>query len=238
MNVQTVENVTWAITDGRTGTLSQARGLAEAVGLPVEVKTVHPRLPWTLLPVTTWPRLTIACGWRSIPYVLALKRLSAGKTLTVQLQRPRIGLRHFDLVVPPEHDNVSGPNVISMIGSPNGVTPLKLDGAAQQWSASFSNLPRPRVAALIGGASKSHRFGEADARHLAAQLKQLTSQGFAVMATTSRRTGDAQTKIIRETLAGANAYVWDGVGEMKMNISCESGFTKTCETFLNSYRGD
>ena len=33
------------------------------------------------------------------------------------------------------------------------------------------------------------------------------------MATTSRRTGESQTQIIREALEGANAFVWDGRGE-------------------------
>ena len=33
------------------------------------------------------------------------------------------------------------------------------------------------------------------------------------MATTSRRTGETQAQIIRDALAGTNAYVWDGRGE-------------------------
>jgi mitochondrial fission protein ELM1 len=66
---------------------------------------------------------------------------------------------------------------------------------------------------LIGGASKSHRFSEDDARRFANSLKTLTAQNMGVMVTTSRRTGDAQTKIIRDTLVGTNAYVFDGEGE-------------------------
>ncbi len=227
MNDAAVENVTWAITDGRAGILNQARGLAEAVGLPVEVKTVHPRLPWTLLPVTRWPalatnsdafqppwpRVAIDCGWRSIPYMLAVKRLSKGKTFTVQLQHPRVDPALFDLVVPPEHDNLSGANVIPIIGSPNGVTRARLEAAASKWSPQLDRLPHPRVAVLIGGASKSHTFSEDDARQLAASLKSLTTQNIGVMATTSRRTGDAQTKIIRDTLEGTGAYVFNGEGE-------------------------
>jgi mitochondrial fission protein ELM1 len=231
VNDTAVENVTWAITDGRAGILNQARGLAEAVGLPVEVKTVHPRLPWTLLPVTRWPapfaalgpgsasfappwpRVAIGCAWRSIPYMLAVKHRSGGKTFTVQLQHPRVDPALFDLVVPPEHDNLTGANVVPIIGSPNGVTRVRLDAAAKKWSATFEHLPRPRVAVLIGGASKSHSFSEDDARRFANSLKTLTAQNMGVMVTTSRRTGDAQTKIIRDMLTGANAYVFDGEGE-------------------------
>lgn len=231
MNGDALENVTWAISDGRAGIANQTRGLAEAVGLPVQVKTVHPRLPWTLLPVTAWPavfaslapgsstfappwpRLVIGCGWRSIPYALAVKRMSGGATFTVQLQDPRIDPKHFDLVVPPEHDNLTGANVEPIVGSPNAVTRAKLDTAAAQWRATFDMLARPRVAVLVGGKSKSHSFGEEDARSLAAQLKQLDAQGAGLMITTSRRTGEPQTRIIRETLAGTRAYVWDDTGE-------------------------
>lgn len=231
MNGGPIENVTWAISDGRAGMANQTRGLAEALRLPVEVKTVHPRFPWTLLPVTAWPspfsalgsdsssfappwpRVVIGCGWRSIPYVLAVKRLSGGKTFTVQLQDPRIDPKHFDLVVPPEHDGLTGVNVEAIAGSPNAVTRAKLDAAAAQWRAKFERLKRPRIAVLVGGKSKSHSFGETDARTLAAQLKQLEARGHGLMITTSRRTGEAQTRIIKEALAGSDAFVWDGAGD-------------------------
>lgn len=231
MNAPALQNVSWVVTDGRAGMLNQARGLAEAIGLAVEAKTVHPRPPWTVLPVTLWPapfaalgadsdrleppwpKVAIGCGWRSIPYILAIKRASAGRTFTIQLQHPRINPKHFDLVVPPEHDDLRGANVVPIIGSPNGVTPAKLEGAATKWATQLSKLPKPRVAALIGGASKSHRFVDEDARRLAAQLKDLAAQGCGVMATTSRRTGETQARIMRDALVGTNAYCWNGQGE-------------------------
>ncbi len=231
MNDTALENVTWAISDGRAGIANQVRGLAEAVGLVVEIMTVHPRFPWTLLPVTAWPapfsalgpgssvfappwpKLAIGCGWRSIPYVLAVKRLSGGKTFTVQLQDPRVDPSHFDLVVPPEHDNLKGTNVEAIVGSPNAITRAKLEAAASQWRAKFDAFKKPRVAVLIGGKSKSHSFGEDDARKLAAQLKQLDARGMGLMITTSRRTGEAQTRVIKDTLAGTKAFVWDGAGD-------------------------
>ncbi|MFM9862443.1 MAG: mitochondrial fission ELM1 family protein [Micropepsaceae bacterium] len=231
MNEPAVENVTWGISDGRAGMANQVRGLAEALGLPVQVKTVHPGLPWTLLPVTMWPapfgalgagsstfvapwpKVVIGCGWRSIPYVLAVKRLSSGKTYAVQLQDPRIDPSHFDLVVPPEHDDLKGANVEAIIGSPNAVTRTKLDAAANQWRVKLSALKQPRIAVLVGGKSKTHRFAEIDAQNLAAQLKQLDARGLGLMVTTSRRTGEAQTRIIKEALADTQAFLWDGTGD-------------------------
>lgn len=230
MNDTAVENVTWVVTDGRAGLLNQARGLAEAIGLPIEVKTVNPRLPWTLLPPTWWPMpfaalgkdsahfappwpcLAIGCGWRAIPYLRAIKQASAGTTFTVQLQHPRVAASHFDLVVPPEHDGLAGENVVPIIGSPNGVTHEKLDTAAAAWRATFDRLPHPRIAVLIGGTSKSHRFGEHDAHALTAKLSALAAEGCGLMVTTSRRTGEAQTRIITDALTGPSTFVWDGSG--------------------------
>ncbi len=231
MNEPVVENVTWAISDGRAGMANQVRGLAEAIGLPVATKTVHPRFPWTILPLTSWPapfsalgagssalaspwpKLAVGCGWRSIPYMLAVKRLSGGSTFTIQLQDPRIDPKHFDLVVPPEHDGLKGANVEAIVGSPNAVTRKSLDGAAAQWRPKFDQIKQPRVAVLIGGKSKSHRFGEDDARRLGAQLKDLAARGFGLMVTTSRRTGVAQSAIIKDALTGTQAFVWDGAGD-------------------------
>ena len=231
MNGSAVENVIWAITDGRAGMLSQARGLGEAIGLPLEVKTVHPRLPWTLFPVAHWPAplaalgagsarieppwpiIAIGCGWRSIPYVLAVKRLSGGRTFTVQLQDPRVDPKRFDLVVPPEHDGLSGANVVPIVGSPNRITKSLLNDAAAKWASQFEHMPHPRVAVLVGGASKSHRFDQSDARRLAASLTELAEQGCGVMVTTSRRTGKRQAQTIADALSHTNAFVWNGQGE-------------------------
>lgn len=231
MNEPVVENVTWAISDGRAGMANQVRGLAEAIGLPVVTKTVHPRFPWTILPPTSWPapfralgtgsstfappwpKLAVGCGWRSIPYMLAVKRLSGGSTFTIQLQDPRIDPKHFDLVVPPEHDGLKGANVEAIVGSPNAVTRKALDSAEAQWRTKFDQLKQPRIAVLIGGKSKSHSFGEDDARRLGAQLKDLAARGFALMVTTSRRTGEPQAAIIKDALTGTQAFVWDGAGD-------------------------
>jgi len=230
VNSEATADVCWVISDGRAGILNQGLGLAEAIGLAVEVKTVHPRWPWTWLPVTAWPapfsslgpdsasfappwpRLAIGCGWRSIPFMLAIKRLSRGRTFTVQLQDPRIAPSNFDLVVPPEHDQLTGPNVIATLGSPNRISKQKLDDAAEHWRERFEDYPSPRIGVLIGGKSKSHRFTEDDAKAFVEQLKPLVDN-VSLITTASRRTGDIQTVIISRGLASMRSYFWDGVSE-------------------------
>lgn len=231
MNNSTLRDATWIVTDGRPGMLNQCLGLAEAVGLPVESKRVVPRLPWTLLPVTLWPlpflslgaassrfeppwpRLVIGCGWRSIPFLIEIKRRSGNRTMTVQLQDPRVPTDVFDLVVPPEHDGLVGENVVPIIGSPNRINATSLEAAARRWAELARAYPSPRVTVLVGGRSKSHRFNKPDAEALGEQLRNLLHQGYSLMVTTSRRTGAEQTQVLREALNAKHAFLWDGAGD-------------------------
>ena len=80
MNAEALQNTSWAITDGRAGMLNQARGLGEAIGLPVDVKTVHPRFPWTLIPVTHWPTPFAALGADSATLAAPWPRVAIGCT--------------------------------------------------------------------------------------------------------------------------------------------------------------
>jgi mitochondrial fission protein ELM1 len=221
---------TWAISDGRAGLETQVLGLAEAVGLPHKVKTVHPIWPWTMLPVRhwpmplaalgrgssefkpPWPALAIGCGWRSIPFVLAIKRLSGGRTLTVQTQNPRIDPRNFDIVIAPEHDRLRGPNVLSILGSPNRITPERLAEAAEEWRSQLAYVAQPRVAVLIGGSSKAYRLTPQRMSEIAGELKALAATGAGLMVTTSRRTGADVTNVLVQELEGTGAFIWSGEG--------------------------
>jgi uncharacterized protein len=224
------QKTVWAISDGRAGLEAQVLGLAEAIGLPFESKVVRPKWPWTMLPVTMWPKpfsalgagssafeppwpdMVIGCGWRSIPYMLEIKRLSGGRTLTVQTQDPRIRPDLFDVVVAPEHDRTRGGNVFAILGSPNRVTQAKLTAAAEEWRAQFEALPRPRVAVLIGGTSKAYRLTPGRMREIAEDLKALQRSGAGLMITTSRRTGTEQVRVLTEAMKGADAFLWTGHG--------------------------
>lgn len=220
----------WAVTDGTPGMENQALGLAERLGLPVSVKRVRLGWPWgffaSYLPVEPfgratpdsdrlappWPVVAIGCGRQSIPFMAAIKKASGGRTLTVQCQHPRVNPARFDLVVPPEHDGLTGPNVLPLLGSPNRISPASLSQARAHFAGRFENLRSPRIAVLIGGANKAYRFGAAEAEALAGTLRDL-SASCGLMVTASRRTGEENVAIIRKALEGRGAYLWNGDGE-------------------------
>jgi mitochondrial fission protein ELM1 len=201
----------------------QALGLAEAIGGKIEVKTVVAKAPWRWLPGhlapkrMAWvvanpgefagplPHLVISCGRRSVPTALALRRAGV---LAVHVQDPQVPPSAFDLVVPPRHDSLSGMNVFPTAVAIHRVTPEKLAAARAEWGPQFTAKPRPWIAVLIGGKSRAYSFSEADAQALATQLQALQQTGASLFITTSRRTGEANTKLLREALP--DAYFWSG----------------------------
>ena len=205
---------------------SQALGLAEAIGGEISLKTVQARAPWRWLPGHLTPKrlscivhnaadlagappdLVISCGRRSVPTALTLR--NAG-SLAVHIQNPGVPPHCFDLVVPPHHDGLKGPNVIPTKAAIHRVTPERLRAAAKKWFPRFKCLPRPLVAVLIGGKSGAFNFGEDDARMLARQLQGLAAEGASLLITTSRRTGAANTDLLKSSLP--DAYFWTGDGD-------------------------
>jgi uncharacterized protein len=218
----------WIITEGAAGMENQCLGLAERLPLKHRVFRLKVAPPWRWIAPRSvgspfahlrpqsdrltppWPRLLIGCGRQSIPFSIAVRRASGGRTLTVQCQDPRVSPDKFDLVIPPEHDGLTGPHVFPIVGSPNRITPTKLEDACVEFTAEFSKLATPRVAMLIGGSSRSHgHLGEAQARALAQGLRAVARNG-SLMITTSRRTDAAVADLLRAELTARNIYFWNG----------------------------
>jgi uncharacterized protein len=220
------------VTDGSVGMENQCVGLARMMGLEPVVKRIAPRAPWRWLPpglwpvpfaalgkngddlAPPWPRVLISVGRRSVALSMAVRRAAKGATFTVQLQNPKVALSNFDVVVLPQHDAVSGANVIVTMGAMHGITPGTLKAAAERFRSRLSHLPRPLVAVLIGGTSGAYRVGRAEIAQLTEALRRLageTGAGFAV--TPSRRTGDEAKAALRDGMAGLPAEIWNGAGE-------------------------
>jgi len=223
--------VCWILADDKPGNVNPCRGLAEAVGLATVEKRIRPRWPWSALPpwawlapmraggrgsdplAPPWPDLLIAAGRQTVAPAAAIRRLARGRCFAVQILNPRFALDAFDLVAPPAHDRLAGANVLATVGAINRVTPARLAAEAARVAPSVAALPAPRVAALIGGGSRHHRMTPADAAAIGARLAALArDHGAGLMVTASRRTGDANTRALREALAGVAATVWDGAG--------------------------
>ena len=221
----------WVLTDGRPGHISQTLGLAEALTAAPVVKVIalktpfrqaSPFLGWAGGRALTeasarveppWPRLVITSGRSAIPIALAIKRATGGKTKVVNVQDPGYLRSRFDLIIVPEHDEETGPNIMTTIGALGRVTPQRLAEAAAKFAPNLMHLPKPRVAVLIGGANAVFQTPTAVAARIARDLAAVAATGAGLMVTCSRRTGPDMEQAIRGALAGTPSVIWDGTGD-------------------------
>lgn len=222
----------WTLSDGNPGNANPCLGLAEAVGFVVTTKRIAARPPWSWLPpglwlaplmaldadsdplTPPWPNLLIACGRQVAAPAAAIGRAAKGGTFTVQLLDSRMAPERFDLVVTPRHDRLGGANVIATLGALNRITPERLAAEAERMAASVAHLPSPRVAVLVGGATKRHDLTAETVERLGDSLATFAAEHHAgLMVTASRRTGEANSAMLRRRLGDVASVMWDGAGE-------------------------
>ncbi len=222
----------WAVSDGRAGIEAQVLGLAEAVArrrpAHIAVKRIGwrfglGRLPWRLIPPAArtgdpieapFPDIWIAAGRATLPLSTRMLAWSAGKSFVVQTQDPRAPLDRFDVVIPPEHDGLTGRNVVPILGAPNRITPEKLALDLARFEAQLAPLPHPRVAVIVGGRSKTHRLPPDHARATAEAIAcAVAAAGGSVMVSYTRRTPAPAREAMTGVLGALPGIVWDGAGE-------------------------
>ncbi len=220
----------WGISDGAAGMVSQVEGLAQAVGLPFQLKhcQLRPTLRklWPGL-IPSWPstlrngreftehlpRLAISCGRQSVVAARILKRVGGKQVVTVHTQDPRISQSEFDLLVVPEHDGLQGDNVLATRGAVHRLSPALLREARRQGPDAAWNWNRLQdriVCVLVGGPNRHHEFTLKSVAPFIEMLRSLSIREPVSMAILpSRRTPKAVVDVLRHAL-GRSHFIWDG----------------------------
>ena len=213
--------------DGAAGNRRQALALAERWALPFDELALAPRAPWRWasprrLPgaeaafgadfaarLAKPPALAIGCGRQA---ALATRLLKSCGAAVLQVLHPRIALEHWDRVVLPAHDGVSGANVVTLQGSLHPIDRAWL-AAQRATQPEFGALPSPRTALFVGGPTEDSDW---DAKALDAVLELLMRwrerDGGALLVAASRRTPASMRKQLKGLLAASpeHAIVWTG----------------------------
>jgi hypothetical protein len=194
--------VVWAFTDGKAGHENQTRGLLNALAarraldvrwlnLPAYSSVLTSLMAKRFLPGAALPSpdLIIGAGHRTHLPMIAARRARGGKTIV--LMKPSLPHVWFDLCVVPEHDAVTGVNIITTRGALNVMQP----GTKQAGTGLI----------LIGGPSRHHGWRE---NELLAQVEAILAREKSThwTLTTSRRTPATTTERLR-ALAASNLDV-------------------------------
>ena len=221
----------WVLTDGKAGDELQALSIAEALALDPEIRRVNPRppfswfMPWGPIDprerpgahnsplAPPFPDILIASGRRAVSYMRFAKHASGGRTFTVFLKDPRTGPKAADFIWAPSYDPIRGPNVLNTLTPPHRVSPERLAAARQQPDGRLVALPRPRVAVLVGGDSRHHRFTADDIARFGEHLTALARSGVSLMMTASRRTPEPLRSRMIALAQAHGGFFWHGEGE-------------------------
>ncbi|WP_029059040.1 mitochondrial fission ELM1 family protein [Stappia stellulata] len=222
----------WIVSDGKAGDETQCIGVAEALGgRPHELRRVAPRAPWSwLMPWTgidprdapdkpgspiapPFPDIAIASGRRAVAYLARIKRDSGGRTFTVFLKDPRIGTKAADLIWVAEHDRLRGDNVLVTASGPHRFSQARIEAARAAPLPDIAALAHPRVAVLVGGDSRTHRFLDLDVTRFVEGLERIADDGARLMITPSRRTPQPLLDALAPLATSPDHVAWSGEGE-------------------------
>ncbi|SDU28320.1 mitochondrial fission ELM1 family protein [Stappia sp. ES.058] len=222
----------WIVSDGKAGDETQCCGVAEALGArSIEVHRVRPRAPWRWLmprggidprdaperqgsPIAPpFPDIAIASGRRAVAYLARIKRDSGGRTFTVFLKDPRTGTRAADLIWVAEHDRLRGDNVVVTASGPHRFSQQRIEAARAEPLPEIAALAHPRVAVLVGGDSRTHRFLDLDVSRFVEGLARLAGGGAHLTISTSRRTPQPLVDALAPYGASPDHLLWTGEGE-------------------------
>ena len=215
---------TWVLDDGHAGNRRQAVALADALGSPWQEWPLQARVParWfsprriasaagsfgaefaTALRSAP-PSLVIGCGRQA---ALATRYAMAVGARSVQILDPRMDPRHWDLLVVPEHDRLTGRNVISLAGSLHPVDAGWLRQARAQYPQ-LGRLAGPRTAVLLGGPTRAVRFDRSAFEVTMAKLEYwLARDGGSLLICGSRRTPTEVRRLARDRYRDDPGVVW------------------------------
>ncbi len=148
------------------------------------------------------PSLALGCGRQA---ALATRLLRRAGSRVVQILDPRMSLRHWDIVVAPEHDGLVGSNVVSVCGSLHPVNDVWLAAARGAFPA-FAERAGLRVALLVGGPGKHWPLSDASFQAALVAIQAAVAElGGQLWVSASRRTPPAWQAAIRH--CGA-ARIW------------------------------
>ena len=210
------------LTQGMHGMISQAEGLAKALDIDYNHHTVELNNFWKLVP----PKLTpiskyvykkienidfdviISCGRKSVIPSIHLKNISNKKVFNIHIQDPKVNLKYFDFIVAPEHDLVTGNNVIKTKGNIHYITETKIKENKDYLKPIIKDGKKKICSLIIGGPTKHYDYSSKNIEKIFLNLLTLSKQNnFQILVIPSMRTPKNTIKFAKEYFGNDHTVV-------------------------------
>ena len=160
------------LTEGMHGMISQVEGLAKALDLDFIHEKIELNNFWKLIPPKLTPiqdfvfknkiehkfNIVISCGRKSVIPSIYLKNKFKNKIMNIHIQDPKVSLNNFDFIVAPEHDGLSGKNVIVTKGA---IHYLRIEELKKNENYLKPELKKEKIVVLIvGGPNKYYNYDD------------------------------------------------------------------------------
>ena len=195
------------LTQGMHGMVSQVEGLAKALGLSYKHQKIELKSFWNFIPPRISPisenlvknkfvcdcKVIISCGRKSVISSIALKKRFGKEIFNIHIQNPNVSLKHFDIVISPEHDNLKGDNVITNKGAIHYLSKKEISQ-----NLKYLELEKEKkqiVAFIIGGPNKYFSYSEEQVHYIFNKVKTLfTPDKYKIVIIPSYRTPERVIK--------------------------------------------
>ena len=174
------------LTEGMHGMMSQVEGLAKALDIDFTHHKVELNSFWKLIPPKFTPitnltfnlvdtndfDIIISCGRKSVIPSICLKKNSKKKIYNIHIQDPKVSLKHFDFIIAPEHDGLTGENVILSKGSIHYLTNEEIINNREYLSERL-NKDKEYLSLIIGGPNKYYDYSEQNLKKVFDKVKKI-----------------------------------------------------------------
>jgi len=211
------------LTEGMHGMISQVEGMAKALNAEYRHEIIKLNFPWNLIPPkftpisqivlkdkiyiteNETPDLIISCGRKSVVPSIFLKRKNS-KIFTIHIQDPKVNFKNFDVIVAPEHDNLSGNNIYSSKGAIHYITQSEIDNAKTYLKKNINN--EKVVSLILGGPNKYYNFDKDQLVNIFNQIKSdFVSRGYKVIVIPSMRTPKSSIELAIKEMSSCGHVV-------------------------------
>tara|TARA_X000001036_G_C20567314_1_gene761161 strand:- start:235 stop:1185 length:951 start_codon:yes stop_codon:yes gene_type:complete len=211
------------LTQGMHGMISQVEGLAKALKVNFKHQKIKLKPFWNLIPPKFSPisenlltekfvcdcKIVISCGRKSVIPSIALKKRLGNEIFNIHIQDPKVSVKHFDLIISPDHDKVAGENVLTTRGSIHYLTKKEIS-----INSKYLQLDRGKknvVAFVIGGPNKYYSYSDEQIHFIFNKVKRLfTPDKFKIVVIPSYRTPERIIKKAYNTFS-INHHVVKGI---------------------------